>query len=90
LANDPRGTARRVLGRDPGSARSLSSASAAVEALARELGADGPPDIVALDGHDFVAAERATTSGAARMRGGLRRLVDGWPATPTGPGSDST
>ena len=85
LAMDPRGTTLRVLGRDPGSARALAPASAAVETLARELATDGPSDIVALDGHDFVAAEQAVRSGAARMAGGLRHLADRWWESPTGP-----
>jgi glycosyltransferase involved in cell wall biosynthesis len=84
LAIDPRGTTLRVLGRDPGSARALAPASAAVEALARELATDGPSDIVALDGHDFVAAEQAVRSGVARMAGGLRHLADRWRESPTG------
>ncbi|MFL5725941.1 MAG: glycosyltransferase [Chloroflexota bacterium] len=80
LAHDPAGTARRVLRRDPGTAPALAPASEAVVALAHELGRDRPVEIVALDGHDHLAADEAVRAAARPAGGGLRRLVDEWQA----------
>ncbi len=85
LVYDPAGTIRRVLGRDAGSARSLAPAALAVETIARGLAADGPVEIVAVDGHDHVASIRAVRAGRASMApGGLRRLADEWLDVRTG------
>ena len=82
LATDPRGTIERRLGRGAGSEQSLGPATAALrEIVAALAGADGPVEILPLDGHDFLAAAPIVASGSARPApGGLRRLADAWHA----------
>ena len=88
LANDPAGTARRVLRRDAGTRRALATAATALVALARELGGGQPVQLLAVDGHDHLAAAKALRSTTARAApGGLRRLVDEWRADPGHDGS---
>lgn len=82
LVNDPGATVRRMAGRDAGSVRALAPAGLAVESLARGLAAKGSVEILALDGHDHVAAVQAVRAGHASMAaGGLGRLADDWLAS---------
>jgi hypothetical protein len=79
LARNPVGTIRRRLGLDAGSERSLAAATAAITRAVSELTAEGggATDIIALDGHDYLAVERLVSSGEVRLfPGGLRRLAD--------------
>jgi len=81
LLVDPVESVRRVLGRGVGSAQWAAPATIALEALAGERGADdaGIVEIVAVDGHDQLAATPVVRSGrAAASAGGLRRLADRW------------
>jgi hypothetical protein len=81
LLVDPLESVRRVLGRGVGSAQWAAPATSALAALAGERGADdaGIPEIVAVDGHDQLAATPVVRSGrAAASAGGLRRLADRW------------
>ena len=81
LLVDPVETVRRVLGRGVGSAQWAAPATIALEALAGERGADdtGISEIIAVDGHDRLAATPVIRSGrAAASAGGLRRLADRW------------
>jgi glycosyltransferase involved in cell wall biosynthesis len=78
---DPVESVRRVLGRGVGSAHWAAPATIALAALAGERGADdtGISEIVAVDGHDQLAATPVVRSGrAAASAGGLRRLADRW------------
>jgi hypothetical protein len=79
LARDPLGTMRRRLGLDAGSERSLGAATASIARVVERLPADatGAVEIIALDGHDYLAVERLVSSGRVRLfPGGLRRLAD--------------
>jgi hypothetical protein len=79
LARNPVGTIRRRLGLDAGSERSLAAATSAITRAVEELPADagGVTEVVALDGHDYLAVERLVASGKVRLfPGGLRRLAD--------------
>ena len=81
LLVDPVESVRRVLGRGVGSAHWAAPATTALEALAGEAEADdtGTSEIVAVDGHDQLAATPVVRSGrAAASAGGLRRLADRW------------
>ena len=90
LAHDPRGTTLRLLGRDSASEHALAGAGRAVAELARKVAGDGPVEIVAIDGHDHLAAADAIRSGSARpAAGGLSRLADAWDAARSSVGSPS-
>jgi glycosyltransferase involved in cell wall biosynthesis len=79
LARNPVGTIRRRLGLDAGSERSLAAATATITRAVEELPADkgGATEVIALDGHDYLAVQRLVSSGEVRhFPGGLRRLAD--------------
>jgi hypothetical protein len=79
LARNPVGTVRRRLGLDAGSERSLAAATAAITRAVEELPADEgeATEVIALDGHDYLAVQRLVSSGEVRLfPGGLRRLAD--------------
>lgn len=81
LLADPAETVRRVLGRGVGSAQWAAPATIALATLAGEPGSDGSriDEIVAVDGHDHLAARPVVRSGRAGLSpGGLRRLADRW------------
>jgi glycogen(starch) synthase len=80
LATDPIGTVLRRLGRGAGSEVSLRPATEAVERLV--AGAGEPLQLLALDGHDHLAAAPLIAKGAAQASaGGLRWLADAWHAS---------
>jgi hypothetical protein len=79
LARNPVGTIRRRLGLDAGSERSLRAASAAIAGAVEQLptAPTDAPEVIALDGHDYLAVERLVSSDRVRLfPGGLRRLAD--------------
>ena len=82
LAADPRGTIARRLGRGAGSQTALAPATAALrEHTAAAGGEHDAIEVLALDGHDFLAAAPVVGAGLARpAEGGLRRLADRWHA----------
>ena len=82
LAADPRGTIARRLGPGAGSEAALAPATAALRQHAAPVD-DGHEaiEVLALDGHDFLAAAPVVDAGLARpAEGGLRRLADRWHA----------
>lgn len=80
LATDPIGTVLRRLGRGAGSEVSLRPATVAIERLV--AGAGEPLQLLALDGHDHLAAAPLIAKGPARASaGGLRWLADAWHAS---------
>jgi glycosyltransferase involved in cell wall biosynthesis len=88
LLVDPVESVRRVLGRGVGSAQWAAPATIALAALAGEPGADdnGISEVVAVDGHDQLAATPVVRSGrATASSGGLRRLADRWLGDPPSP-----
>jgi glycosyltransferase involved in cell wall biosynthesis len=76
LWQDPVEVVRRILGRDAGSARALRPAAEAIEFLARDVAPGGSAAVIALDGHDQVAAEPAIRAGVANHAGGIGRYAD--------------
>jgi glycosyltransferase involved in cell wall biosynthesis len=85
LVHDPDGTARRVLGRDAGTKHALGAAARAVSTVVREEARNGPVEVLAVDGHDHLAAAGALRADLARPAvGGLRVLADRWPAARPG------
>ncbi len=83
LARDPIGTVLRRLGRGAGSEASLRPATDAIGRLVAEVGAAGErPELLPLDGHDYLATAPLIANGSARAwSGGLRRLADAWHAS---------
>ena len=97
LATDPIGTVLRRLGRGAGSEVSLRPATDAIGRLLANAGAAGErPELLPLDGHDYLATAPLIANGSARAAsGGLRRLADAWHAsnvepTETRPGASGS
>jgi hypothetical protein len=93
LARDPLGTVRRRLGLDAGSERSLAAATDEVARVVDRLpgATPGAVEVVALDGHDYLAVAPLVAAGRIRLfPGGLRRLADASLSANRGDGGGET